>query len=44
MARVDQYAEWILANRDKKGTPDFETVAIAYKAYSAYSQDSLWPL
>ena len=31
MASAQQYAEWILANQDKKGTPDFETVAVAYR-------------
>ena len=30
MATAEQYAEWIVANADKKGTPDFETVAKAY--------------
>lgn len=31
MATADQYAEWIVANQDKKGTPEFDTVAAAYK-------------
>lgn len=31
MATADQYAEWIVANQAKKGTPEFETVAAAYK-------------
>jgi len=32
MARTaEEYASWIVANADKKGTPDFETVAQAYK-------------
>jgi len=31
MASADAYAEWIVANKDKKGTPDFETVAAAYR-------------
>lgn len=31
MASAQKYAEWILANQDKKGTPDFETVAVAYR-------------
>lgn len=30
MATADEYAQWIVANQDKKGTPDFETVAKAY--------------
>ena len=28
---AEKYAEWIVANQDKKGTPEFETVAQAYK-------------
>lgn len=31
MATADQYASWIVANQAKKGTPEFETVAAAYK-------------
>ena len=31
MATQEQLAEWIVANEDKKGTPDFETVVAAYK-------------
>jgi hypothetical protein len=31
MASADDYAAWIVKNADKKGTPDFETVAAAYK-------------
>lgn len=31
MASADQYAEWIVNNADKKGTPDFETVVQAYQ-------------
>ena len=31
MASAEQYAEWIVANQDKKGSPDFETVANAYR-------------
>jgi len=31
MATAEQYAEWIVANADKKGTPEFDTVAQAYK-------------
>src|SRR3990167_6467852 len=32
MASADQYAAWIVKNADKKGTPEFDTVAKAYKA------------
>ena len=38
MAKADKYAEWIVANPDKKGTPEFETVAAAYK--QARQEDS----
>lgn len=31
MATQEQYAQWIVANQAKKGTPEFETVAQAYK-------------
>jgi hypothetical protein len=31
MATADEYAKWIVDNSDKKGTPDFDTVAKAYQ-------------
>lgn len=31
MPTADEYAAWIVKNADKKGTPDFEVVANAYK-------------
>ena len=31
MATATQYADWIVRNKDKKGTPEFETVAKAYQ-------------
>jgi hypothetical protein len=31
MADAEKYANWIVTNKDKKGTPEFETVANAYK-------------
>ncbi len=31
MATADDYAAWIVRNRNKKGTPEFETVAAAYR-------------
>lgn len=31
MASADDYAKWIVANADKKGTPQFDTVVSAYK-------------
>lgn len=32
MATADEYAAWIVANKDKKGSPDFDVVAKAYQA------------
>jgi hypothetical protein len=32
MATAEQYAEWLVQNQSKKGTPDFETVASAYRS------------
>lgn len=31
MARADDYANWIVNNADKKGTPEFDTVVAAYQ-------------
>ena len=31
MATAEEYAQWIVSNQDKKGSPEFETVAAAYK-------------
>ena len=31
MATADQYAQWIVDNKAKKGTPEFDTVAKAYQ-------------
>lgn len=31
MATAEEYAAWIVANQDKKGTPEFETVSSAYQ-------------
>jgi hypothetical protein len=31
MATAEQYAQWIVSNQDKKGTPEFETVSKAYQ-------------
>ncbi len=41
MASAQQYAEWILANQDKKGTPDFETVAVAYRQLRGIAEPEL---
>ena len=35
MANATQYAEWLVANEAKKGTPEFETVASAYREAKA---------
>lgn len=35
MATADQYADWIVKNADKKGTPEFDTVAKAYQEAKA---------
>ena len=32
MATANDYAQWIVNNQDKKGTPEFDTVAKAYQA------------
>ena len=29
--RLQQYADWLIANQNKKGTPEFDTVANSYK-------------
>lgn len=39
MANANQYAEWLVANEAKKGTPEFETVASAYR--EAKAEESL---
>jgi len=31
MATLDDYATWIVQNKDKKGTPEFDTVAAAWQ-------------
>jgi hypothetical protein len=35
MATIEQIGEWIIANQDKQGTSEFETVANAYKELRA---------
>ena len=37
MATADDYANWIVKNADKKGTPEFDTVAKAYQEAKAES-------
>ena len=35
MATLEQYAQWLVDNEDKKGTEDFEVVAAAFKKLDA---------
>ena len=37
-SRLENYAQWLINNEDKRGTPEFETVAQAYKAMRSQSQ------
>lgn len=36
--RLDAYANWLVQNQDKQGTPEFETVATAYKGLRGNGQ------
>ena len=36
--RLDTYADWLMANQDKQGTPQFNTVAEAYKELRQQNQ------
>jgi len=38
MATAEQYAEWLVQNQSKKGTPDFDTVASAYRSLRSAPQ------
>ena len=38
MASAEQYAQWIVDNQDKRGTPEFDTVAQAYRAARSMAQ------
>lgn len=40
MASAEDYAKWIVNNADKKGTPEFETVAKAYQLARSQSSAS----
>lgn len=40
MAQLQDYAAWIVANKDKKGSPEFEKVAQAYQMLKAQTQTS----
>ena len=37
MSDLNKFADWIVANQDKKGTPEFDTVASAFKELDAQS-------
>lgn len=39
MATAEEYANWIVQNQDKKGTPEFETVTAAYKIARSQSEE-----
>lgn len=38
---AEKYAQWIVDNQDKQGTPEFETVAAAYQAAKEQAQPTL---
>jgi len=38
MARAEEYAQWIVDNADKKGTPEFDTVSQAYQKAKLLTQ------
>jgi len=42
MASADEYAEWIVKNQAKKGTPEFDTVAKAYEEAKAETPQKGW--
>ena len=44
MARAEDYAQWIVNNADKKGTPEFDTVAQAYQIAKQGSQHQVQSL
>ncbi len=39
MSRLDHYAEWLIANQNLKGTPNFEAVASAYRDLRATPEE-----
>jgi len=43
MANAAEYAQWITDNADKKGTPEFNTVANAYQAAKIQEQQAFKP-
>src|SRR3990167_7839686 len=43
MASAEQYAQWLIDNQERKGSPEFETVASAYKLARSYAQQADQP-
>lgn len=43
MAGADQYAEWIVTNQAKRGTPEFDTVAKAYELAKGEERETAQP-
>ena len=43
MPTADDYADWIVKNKEKRGTPEFEAVAAAYKEAQAEEQSQAEP-
>lgn len=43
MATAEQYADWIVKNADKRGTPEFDTVAEAYRAVRGQAAPGVAP-
>ena len=43
MATAKEYAQWIVSNADKKGTPEFDTVAQAYEQAKAQESTQAEP-
>lgn len=41
--QMQKYAEWLVANQNKKGTPEFDTVANAYKQLRGQPQQQQQP-
>jgi len=44
MATADEYAQWIVSNADKNGTPEFDTVARAYQLAKSENRTNVAPL
>ena len=38
-SRLENYAQWLVDNESKRGTPEFDTVARAYKALRGQPQE-----